>query len=780
MQFNFTIILLFIYSASLFAIPPADKPPLEIAEMQDVAEKILKDLKAAKGILSTEPPSIEVKTFGGGTKIAQMVFDQKRIELDIKTFNICVEVTAGRDNALAFIIGHELGHYLNAHKQVNHHTTRPSVNQGFAVLSPNANPVLRASFSNAINTYRSTFEEAEADLEGAFLGYMAGYDTGPAGQELLRKVYADPQMGLTNTTTGYPTLDERINIVRETSEQLALLTPLFETAKYLTAIGQYADAIPYLEKVASKFESREIYNNIGVLLILEFLEQIRNPQRTISEYEFPISFDSDFRAPHHQFVRDILSAGQDLDNFGVFQFVEPCRLSFLQVQLLKAKEFFNKAIYLDQDYATAYLNLSIVQAINAQFFGTSECVVVKKVELDRALANAHFAAEQAEKELQGHFIEYFDFFPSGNKEAISYPVDLRFNNESADNYPYFKEVFDQSDIFHGAEVEKKDALFTRWGPDEPDVPAARRLLSNAYVQIDLVHILNGKRTANKRLRGIAKNGVEHEYIPFTRAVEIDGNNKLASKNLFIAKNAAGIPTAMTGPVLFFSQLTGQIITVGDQNVREIQKGISNSDWIDEVLLDTSRLTSFFEQLEVIDNNIDLAQHEKVVVQYTFKRANTASFQIYHSESLPFGQDNRIESCTFLIPKSFNSFALVNDVSIANGMNLSDLSVNIGTANRSMNINSGNLLTYQSSLNRNNYQTPLNDGTDATGERIVVPFRGTIIKIDPNHIPNQDTRIDASELMEHGIIVDVDNFNKVKGWVLYHRRIKTGFIDTPND
>ena len=400
-----TLFFLFL-SCSLFSATWSDQPHLVTADMTDVAERILNDLKAAKGILPSEPPTMEVKPFTGGTKIAQMVFDQKRIELDVRTFNICERVEAGRDNALAFIIGHELGHYLKAHKQVNHHTSNPSINQGFAVLSPNDNPVMRASFSNAIKSYRGTFEEAEADLEGAFLGYMAGYETGPAGEELLRKVYADPQMGLTEETSGYPSLEERVNIVRKTTAELAELTPLFETAKYLTAIGRYAEAISFLEKVASKFETRELYNNLGALHILHFLDQLPNP-KMITEFEFPVAFDSDFRAPDH---KDEKIEFWEVASPGMYWIkVEPCWISFLQHQMEKPRKYLRKAINLDKKYATAHLNLSIVQSIYAVLFKGSACEEAKRMEFSRALSSAYSAITESDKLLKEHYIEYFDF-----------------------------------------------------------------------------------------------------------------------------------------------------------------------------------------------------------------------------------------------------------------------------------------------------------------------------------------------------------------------------------
>ncbi len=776
---RYTFFLFFIFSYITNASSLTDQLQLETADMKVIAERILNDLKAAKGILPSEPPSIEVKTFGGGIKIAQMVYDQKRIELDVRTFNICERVAAGRDNALAFIIGHELGHYLKAHKQVNHHTTNPSVNQGFAVMSPNANPVMRANFSNAIKSYRGTFEEAEADLEGAFLGYLAGYETGPAGEELLRKVYADSQMGLSETGAGYPSREERVNIVRQTTAELAELTPLFETAKYLTAIGRYAQAISFLEKVASKFESRGIYNNLGALHVLHFLDQLPNP-KMITDFEFPVAFDSDFRAPDHKDER-VATMGIASPSYP-WVFIDPCNISFLQQQLERPREYLRKAINLDKKYATAHLNLSIVECIYAVLFTTgNECVEAKRMEFSRALSSAYSAITESDKLLKGHYIEYFDFAPSIDKKAISIPKNWEYFEDSAAQYPYYREVFSDKDISHAGVPypEKRTTLYTRWGPDSLDIPQARRLLSNAYVQLDIVRILSGQELPNNKILAFSKNAIEVPTVPFSRGKEMDQKNNIAIYNFNIAHANPQVAGVSTNSNSSTTPSSNFIITLDSKNVREIQGGIARSQWRDEVLIDTSRFDSHFKKEENGSIFLPGVSYSNQNVRTTFKRTDSDLFQIYSNETLPYGEDLRKEFSMFLIPHSFDSINVQENMTISKGMALSEVQTLMGSYDKSLHVSTGSLLSYQTFSEKNNYQKLQNDASDAQGERINIPFRGAVIKIAPEVPITPSTRIDASEELGYGIILDIDKSNKVQGWVLYHTRVKTGALEIPN-
>ena len=327
--------------------------------------------------------------------------------------------------------------------------------------------------------------------------------------------------------------------------------------------------------------------------------------------------------------------------------------------------------------------------------------------------------------------------------------------------------------------QNRTTLYTRWGPDPLDIPPARRLLSNAYVQLDIVKILSGKALPNNKIPGFSKNGVEGTYIPFSRGREVDQNNQIANYNYLIAQGNTEDGDASPNSITRATSSEDFIITLNSQNVREIQGGIANSQWRDEVLIDPSRFDSYFEENEFGRVSLPDVSFTNENVQTTFKRTDSDLFQIYANESLPFGQDLIKENSMFLIPHSFDSIKVKGNMSISKGMALTDVQSLIGFHEKSLNVNTGSLFSYKTFFEKSNYQKPINDGTDARGERIDIPFRGTVIKIAPDVPLNSTTRIDASEELEYGIILDFDKFNKVQGWVLYHTRIKTGALEIPN-
>ena len=247
----------------------------EDTAMFKTAKEVLDNLKNAKGILPSEAPRLKMYKFRGSGKLASMHLKKGEIHLDIETFKLCQEMGSDSLNGLAFLLGHELGHFIHAHGGVNHNIEDEGGNNAmrFAAVRAvneefNATREFEKRMSDALFQYRETHDEAEADFEGAFLGYLAGYDTREAGKTFLRRAYQ--KFGI-SSSQGYPSLEERLIIIDKTTADLSKVTPIFELAKYLVSIGQYADAIPLLEQISTKFESPEIYNNLAVSQVLQIL-----------------------------------------------------------------------------------------------------------------------------------------------------------------------------------------------------------------------------------------------------------------------------------------------------------------------------------------------------------------------------------------------------------------------------------------------------------------------------------------------------------------------------
>jgi len=396
--------------------------PISNAEMLIKSREILNDLKRAKGILPTEAPFIQVAT-PTGHKIAATYIEEEKIILDPEAYRICANMERIKqghfENSLAYILGHELGHFINNHGDQNELITNAVVSVEERLnttrsntFAPNsANAVL---VTEAVGDFHRAEDEGEADLQGAILGYLAGYNTAEAGKAFLGFAYEG--LDINENSSKYPSLTQRQNLIDQTSTQLKKLVPLFEMANYLVAIEQYEDAIPYLERILPTFQSREIYNNIGVMYLLETLRLFEKP---LTEYKFPLTLDSKFRAPHpnlDEFIQVLpspMSDGWDIQM--------PCQLSDIQYQVNRAKLYFRKAIQLDQKYSISYLNLSIAESIGYLLFDQDDinCTEWKREELDKALGNVYEAKSILWTAMTGDTILSYAYTPEGAAEYMA-------------------------------------------------------------------------------------------------------------------------------------------------------------------------------------------------------------------------------------------------------------------------------------------------------------------------------------------------------------------------
>ena len=762
-----------------------------VEEMQQVAENILNDLKEAKGILPTQPPYMKVEPFSGSIKIAQLDYEEKLIKLDIKTYNECLNVSSGHINALAFIIGHELGHYIHAHKQPSH-ADKASLKAGLDAGEKPVFPGFPNRYKDAIEEYAATREEAEADLEGAFLGYLAGYDPMAAGEELLDSIYKKKSLfNLTEDTQGYPSLDERKAIIENTGRELAELTPMFETAKYLSAIGQYADAVAYLEEITEKFQSREIYNNIGVLYILNTLQIIPD---TITIYEFPVIFDADFRAPHLQFISEETLEENQFPNTDLLDSIKLCVSSIHHESLDKAEGYFKKATGLDANYAIATLNLSIAQTIKGLLYEGQACTEFKKQEFIKAKATAFDAIKMAEKDLNGFSLEHYNFVPTDQLQAFSFPSSgrkFRFLTAVSDTiltdtgilvtikfinpFPIFKEEFGSVNLadMQDTVIDHK-TLYSRWSHKDtlPEniVPDEALLISNINVQLDLAKIFLDELTPDRFLlvpsrkrSGLVK------VIPFARALELNHNNSIAKRNL--AKFQGISSTNLNNVGHQNNRLSQQIIKFNSRDVSTLQSS-HRGGWHFSKTVDTSRLTSFYKNGNILIGEKNKLFYHKVPTTQTLNYRNNLNsrsglpYEMYSSESF-VKDDGRLERSVFLVPGSFDSLQLDSVRTVMVGMHADSLRELIGWPNSTINLNRSGMDYYETYREQFLYQS-VND--TSTGTRVIIDFR-QLVDLTLDSITTS-IEIDETKSFEFGLIFEYGKDNLIEKWVYYYRQINS--------
>ena len=262
-------------------------PVSQLFTQSEKAQTIALDLFYASGQISNQRPSV---TIASGLDLPVRISpDNYSIQMDEKTLALCNSAADSQD-AMASILS----------------------------------PAIVQLYTNASGDTLIS--------QGAFFGYMAGYQTlGEPAAALWAKLYRE-----------YPKLSEEIDLETRKSlmdnarQELDQFIPVFQMANYFSVVGQYGYAEIYYEKIKARFPSREIYSNAGVCKALQALELF-----SIAElkYVYPFVIDLKFRAgkKDEKSMRDSL--------------------------LLAAAEDFREAIRRDPAYAIGYVNLSCTQSL---------------------------------------------------------------------------------------------------------------------------------------------------------------------------------------------------------------------------------------------------------------------------------------------------------------------------------------------------------------------------------------------------------------------------------
>ncbi len=122
------------------------------------------------------------------------------------------------------------------------------------------------------------------------------------------------------------------------------LVPVFKAANLLTLTQQYKQAALWYDHIAKTFPSRKIYNNAGVAYLAMAMDTYEEEEMP---YIYPMGIDFETRMES--------TAKGMLDD----QKVNEARVQALQ----QAKEQFEDAIRIDENYAPAYINLAMTLAL---------------------------------------------------------------------------------------------------------------------------------------------------------------------------------------------------------------------------------------------------------------------------------------------------------------------------------------------------------------------------------------------------------------------------------
>lgn len=285
--------------------------------VKEIYQNIIKSI----GNNSLYPPELH---FSDETRsVAYM--SSKGITIEQKT----IDLFCGKDNfedKIAYIIAHELAHYYLEHSWMS--------NTGLSYASSIGEFV--EDSSSLYSAKQKKLSESQADLYAGFYGQIAGYNTLGFGEAALTEVYES--YSLPKELIGYPSFDERIEILNSRIRKANNLALLFELGNVLLLSKQYNLAKECYETILkNKFNSREIYNNLGLSYLLFGISISDKP---ISNLVYPLFIDQQTRAEVNS-----TRSGSFLDN--------------PQEMILEAQKLFNRALALDTSYEPAKQNLIV-------------------------------------------------------------------------------------------------------------------------------------------------------------------------------------------------------------------------------------------------------------------------------------------------------------------------------------------------------------------------------------------------------------------------------------
>lgn len=357
----------------------AQAEDLSNAEKEAVVNKVYKKICSAMGT-AEDSPVFKFDT-DGTMFMAYMSRDRDgnpEITFESKAFDVCAEFGDRRDDAIALLLGHELGHH-----RLKHHW-------GDDFESTYTLEALKMEFSDVDYKSGKKFE-TQADERGGIYSYLAGYNTLGISEKLFRRLY---EAYAIKPSGKYPTLEERIQIAAERDSVVSTYIKVFETGNYAMMVGEYGVAINCFEYIIAKeFHSREIYNNLGVVY---FLKGVSLADDEDIRFLYPVEIDLESRVNS----ADRKGMGDNIKE--TFE---------------KAKMKFEQAIAFDKNYAIGYLNLACTFSVlgefeDAVYMGSKAMKIAKKEKMKATIANI---------ELLNAIVAQLD--PDGDKDESKAAID---------------------------------------------------------------------------------------------------------------------------------------------------------------------------------------------------------------------------------------------------------------------------------------------------------------------------------------------------------------------
>lgn len=279
-------------------------------------EEVYAQLKSAIGDHQRVFPVLEIRP--GARTVLSYNKHRNTIFVDEKALEVCRSFGYQERDAFAFLLAHEITHFYQEHSWQE------------------------AGFATSFLTNRHHFEEhiadeKEADLFGAFITHVAGYQSIKIIPDVFDRIYQ--AYDLKEQLDNYPSITQRKATAAEVCEKVKELIQVFETANHLMLLGEYTAAISAYEYILNFVQYKELYNNAGVSLFAA--AALQNSYYDLA-YRYPIELDLDLP----------LRKGVNADQ---------------QELLAKAIEYLSIASSLDNQHYPTYINLACAYSLSKQY-----------------------------------------------------------------------------------------------------------------------------------------------------------------------------------------------------------------------------------------------------------------------------------------------------------------------------------------------------------------------------------------------------------------------------
>ena len=268
-------------------------------------------------------------------------YPKQEIFIEEKLYDICDSFGEERDNALAFILGHELSHFYKKHWQ--HYNDSSGKVKWIKQLGIIQFKKPENDIENKWMVDTLCKIETEADYFASFYSYVAGYDPRKIMKTAVESIYNEPEFKIDDNisiASGYLPKSKRITVVDSVAKILSELIPIFDAGNYLLMLKKYEQAALCYDHISLFFPSREIFNNLGLCYALEAIKNDTTP------FIYPFEFD-----PRTRLEEFVVKGWEGLKR---------------EVLLDSAMKFFELAIQKDSNYLVAKINKACILDINGE------------------------------------------------------------------------------------------------------------------------------------------------------------------------------------------------------------------------------------------------------------------------------------------------------------------------------------------------------------------------------------------------------------------------------